>query len=234
MENSKNDCGFFKGHYFKSFLVNFLGVALGVALTLTGEALITEYGEQKRAKEILELVKEELQVNVTGMEQFMDVLKKEHAAIDYLLAHRSDIKSIPYDSLELYGARVASAPLMQMDNIANNLLQSSDFQNGISDNSLKLSIVEAYLTLKTSAESFNNVAELKTKLILDAQTPHYKQLLSKRNIFDRELWEEFLFCAEGVFLMQQEHGGIHMVLDAMEANNRRVSEVIVDIDEYLQ
>lgn len=189
-----------------SFGVNFLAVVLGIVITFIGDGIISRRGEAKRAKDILSLMRDELTADIEGMKEFSDANKEQTYAINYLLAHRNDYKSIPFDSLYTYAILASSPRMIIMNNIAAELMQSNDFQNGIKDNKLKIAISEAYVNMDSAKETYNYHAQLTYDLLARAQNDRYRALVAPKDTLDREAIEALFFSPDGLFMLRQLNG----------------------------
>lgn len=215
-----------------SFGVNFSAVVLGIVITFMVDGFISHHGETKRAKEILTLVRDELESNVEGMNTFKVNCRQSSHAMDYFLAHKDDINSIPVDSLNTYGALILDQPIIIMDNISKGLMQSSDFQNGIKDNKLKLDITEAYLNLDSAVESYNLRVKAILEGIKEAQNDEYKRLTVEKDTIGDEHIKALFFSKEGLYFLRQFRGAL--IADIIESTQKGVRDVIAEIDEALK
>jgi len=216
-----------------SFAVNFLAVVLGIAITFICEGLISRHNEEKRAKEILTLVRDELVSDVEGLEQFKQSARLRTDAMNYLLSYVNNPDAVPEDSLVHFGTIAISPSLIVMNNVAEGLLSSSDFQNGLKDNSLKLSIAEAYVLLSGAAESFNMVSSEILSRSNQAQNEEFrKKVFLDKYSNDVLFFKQLLYSPDGVFLLRSSDGT--QIQKILTRTQEEVREIIEKINSYLE
>ena len=78
---------FFRRQDWEGFLMGFISVFLGIVLTFGGEAMISNHNENQDVRNVLILVRDELNTNIEMITDVDEELKKQKDAAVYLMRH---------------------------------------------------------------------------------------------------------------------------------------------------
>jgi len=127
-----------------SFFTSLLGVLLGISLTFGVNALWQRHEEKKRTREILILVRNELEGNKKWFKYQETLLKKEADAYIKLLNADNNWATIPEDSLLVYINQVGQLEPPHLTTSAWQIFQNSEMIQKISNKELVISIIDSY------------------------------------------------------------------------------------------
>ena len=157
------------------FFSNFLAVVLGIFITFWIQGLIDRRAEKKDVKSALALVKEELINNKNGLQDVIDILVAEKNAAEYIRDNIRKITPDDADTLLIHSSVLSNEYFCTITDDALELLKTSSLFQKMGDNSLALSIIQAYDYLNMNAQAFNTHEKYKTSLFNDVNTDRVKK-----------------------------------------------------------
>ena len=140
-----------KNSKLSGFLINLLGVILGITLTFGVNALWQKKEEKKKIREMLILVRNELETNKKWYKKQEQILRQDSYYFRKLLEADKKWSSIPNDSLEKY-TQFANIKLLQFSNSAWQIFQNSEEIKKISDKELVIKLTDCYYEINTFYE----------------------------------------------------------------------------------
>ena len=141
MKNKKNWSGFF---------ANMLGVILGIMLTFGVNALWQKHEEKKKVREMLILVRNELENNKKWFKYQEETLKKDSEACKKILEANKKWSAIPEDSLAVYVRQFANVSIQQMTTSAWQIFQNSEMIQKIPNKELIIRLTDCYFVVQAS------------------------------------------------------------------------------------
>ena len=133
------------------FLTNLLGVILGIVLTFGGNALWQQREEKKRTKEMLILVRNELETNKKWFKGQEDAMKADCYVYRKVLEIK-DWKAIPEDTLHRYIYRIAYLQFEQLTFSAWEIFKNSEMIQKMTDKELVIRLTDCYFWIKKMEE----------------------------------------------------------------------------------
>jgi len=135
------------------FLANLLGVIVGIVLTFGGNALWQKHEENKKTKEILILVRNELETNKEWFKDQENTMREDAYVFKKILEINGDYSSLPMDTLSFYISRTMRLKFNQLTTSAWQILQNSDMIQKMSNKELVIRLTECYYWIN-KMESF--------------------------------------------------------------------------------
>jgi hypothetical protein len=126
------------------FLTNLLGVILGIILTFGGNALWQQREEKKKTKEMLILLRSELEINQGWFKNQEMYIKEDFYVYNKLLEANDKWRSIPGDTLKNYRDRLNSRTFSQLSTSAWQIFQSSEMVQKMTNKELLIMLVTCY------------------------------------------------------------------------------------------
>jgi len=145
MKNKKNT-------RWTGFFTNLLGVILGISLTFGVNSLWQKREENKKIKEILILVRKELEVNKEWFKSHEKTMKGERYAYKKILEARGNIADIPIDTLEVWFGILHSFSDYQLTTTSWQIFQNSEMIQKITDKELVIRITDCYFAIEKFQE----------------------------------------------------------------------------------
>ena len=137
-----------RGNWF-GFFANLLGVILGILLTFGVNALWQKHEEKKKTKEVLILVRSELETNKKWFKDQEMMLKQRCRAYEKLLEADKKWDTIPRDSLIDYRDELIQVGIYQLTTSAWQLFQNSEIIQKITNKGLVAALSECYFLTNT-------------------------------------------------------------------------------------
>ena len=134
------------------FLMNLLGVILGILLTFGGNALWQQREEKRKTKEMLILVRNELETNkkwFTGQEKAM---REDSYVYKQVLEIKNGWESIHKDTLARYIHRTAYLQFEQLTFSAWQIFQNSEMIQKMTDKELVIRLTDCYFWINKIEE----------------------------------------------------------------------------------
>ena len=132
-----------------SFFTSLLGVILGIVLTFGVNELWQKKEEKKRTKEMLILVRNELERNKKWFKNQEEILKKDSEAFTKILEASKKWSSFPEDSLAIYVQQFANVSHQQLTTSAWQIFQNSEMIQKISNKELIIRLTDCYFVINT-------------------------------------------------------------------------------------
>ena len=133
-----------------SFFANLLGVILGIMLTFGVNALWQKYEDKKKTKEMLILVRNELETNKEMFKKQEELIKQDRDAFKKILEANKQWSTIPKDSLDIYVLRVRLFMSLPLTTSAWQIFQNSEIIQKIPDKELIIALTECYFSVSTA------------------------------------------------------------------------------------
>ena len=140
---------------FINFLGNVIAIVLGVVITFMIQDRIDRAIDRKDVRTGLELVRKELSANIEDIRVMSDYLAQEKKSAEYLLAHRTDLKKCPADSVDYHSSLVFADANITLSRDALDLLTMTSLFQKIGDVDLSMKIIRAYDAGQWAAETMN-------------------------------------------------------------------------------
>ena len=213
-------------------LLNFLAVCLGIAITFTGDGIISRQREKKEVASSLTLVKNELEDNLSFIEYSDSVFSAIADAAEFLIRYEGNYKAAPYDSLMQY----CNIPLISYEitysDEALELLKTSSIFTKIKDQELSLELIHAYGAISDEFKVIRFFHERKNKYLEDAMSPEVKEILASDNVTAERLWTAMTRGREGRQFIRELYRlqSMHDSSPVKEVVNGTISH----IDQFLQ
>ena len=133
-----------KSIIWKGFFVNMLGVILAIVLTFGVNALWEKRGDKKKTREMLILVRNELETNKNWFKYQEETIKKDIYVYKKILEAKGDWSTIPVDTLHEYRSKVTTIAFSQLTVLAWQIFQNSETIQKISDKELVIRLAGCY------------------------------------------------------------------------------------------
>jgi len=136
-----------RGKIWSGFFFNLLGIVLGIILTFGGNALWQKREENKKIKEMLILVRNELKDCkewFTGQEK---VMKKDAYVYRKILEAKDNLTSIPADTLDAYHSQVLGLYITPLTTSAWEIFHNSEMIQKLSEKELVIRLTDCYVLI---------------------------------------------------------------------------------------
>ena len=134
------------------FLVNLLGVILGIMLTFGVSSLYQKRDEKNRMKEMLILVRNELETDKMWFENQEKIMRQDIYVYKKILEAKSDWTSIPKDTLRAYYLRTMSLEFNQLTTSAWQIFQNAEIVQKMRDKELIIRLTDCYFWIEKIQE----------------------------------------------------------------------------------
>ena len=189
-----------KKRIWSGFFANLLGVILGILLTFGVNALWQKHEEKKKTREMLILVRNELEINKEWFKREEKYIKKDCYAYKKLLEANKNWTAIPKDTLEYYRFRLNAREFSQLSISAWQIFQKSETIQKMSNKELVIQLTICYNTIDivrgiiekyywTEKENAAKIFELDVYEFLDA-VMNNKESICFFNKMDETAFEE--------------------------------------------
>ena len=131
-----------------NFLMSLLGVVLGILLTFGVNSLYQNREEKKKIKEMLILVRNELQTNKNYFKYQESIIRKDSEVYRKILEAKNDWKSIPEDTLKAYFNQTMYLEFSQLTTSAWQIFQNSEIIQKLKDKELVIRLTDCYFWIK--------------------------------------------------------------------------------------
>jgi len=129
------------------FFTNLLGVILGIMLTFGANSLWQKHEDRKRTREMLILVRNELEINKEWFKYQENYMKKDCYAYKKLLEANKNWWSIPRDTLSAYRSRLESRTYSHLSTSAWQIFQNSEIIQKMTNKELVTMLAYCYNTI---------------------------------------------------------------------------------------
>ena len=134
------------------FLVNLLGVILGIMLTFGVSSLYQRRDEKNRTKEMLILVRNELETDKMWFENQEKIMRQDIYVYKKILEAKNDWTSIPKDTLRAYYLRTMSLEFNQLTTSAWQIFQNAEIVQKMRDKELIIRLTDCYFWIEKIQE----------------------------------------------------------------------------------
>lgn len=225
MESKKNRDWF-------GYLMNFVAVCLGIAITFAGQGIINRHAERNEVKRSLILVKNELKDNISYIEYSDSVLALFSDAAQFLIRYEGRYAQAPADSMAAY----CNVPLTVFEisyaDDALELLKTSSLFTKIKDLDLSLEIIHTYGAIADEMAVVRFYHERKGEYLEDALVGKVKDVLTKDNVTAVQLWDAITSTKEGKQYLR-ELCRLQMMHSSSDVRNT-INNTVALIDKYIQ
>jgi len=128
----------------KSFLINVLGVIVGIMLTFGGNALWQKREEKKKIREMLILVRSELTSCKAWFKVQEETIKSESYVYKKIFEAKDDWTIIPIDTLHGYRSIMVSTTYSELTTSSWQIFQNSEIIQKMSDKELVIRLARCY------------------------------------------------------------------------------------------
>lgn len=214
------------------YLMNFVAVCLGIAITFAGQGIINRHAERIEVKRSLLLVKNELQDNISFIEYSDSVLALFSEASRFLIEYEGRYDQAPEDSM----AALCNVPLTVYEishaDDALELLKTSSLFTKIKDQNLSLEIIHTYGAIADEMAVVRFYHERRGKYLEDALDGEVKDVLTNDDITAEQLWSAITSTKEGKQYLR-ELSRLQMAHSSTAVKNT-IYDTIALIDRYIQ
>lgn len=214
------------------FALNFVAVCLGIIITFAGQGLINRSAQNREVKSSLELVKNELQDNLSYIELADSILEFHAKAAKFLIRYEGSYPQAPADSMALLCNIPLTAVEITHSEEALELLKNSSLFTKIKDMELSLEIIHTYGIISDQMKMNRFYHERKGKYLEDALTEHVRSVLSQDNVTANRLWSAITSTDLGKQYLR-ELIRLQMSIDSSQAKEA-IESTISHIDRYLR
>ena len=214
------------------YLVNFVAVCLGIAITFAGQGIINRNAERNEVKRSLILVKNELQDNISYIEYSDSVLTLFAEASRFLIEYEDCYDQAPVDSMAAYCNVPLTVYKISHADDALELLKTSSLFTKIKDQNLSLEIIHTYGAIADEMAVVNFYHERRGKYLEDALNGKVKDILANDGITAVQLWNAITSSKEGKQYLR-ELCRLQMEHSSYEVKNT-INNTIALIDRYIQ
>lgn len=224
--------GVIKNRDWFGYLVNFVAVCLGIAITFAGQGIINRNAERNEVKRSLILVKNELQDNISYIEYSDSVLTLFAEASRFLIEYEDCYDQAPVDSMAAYCNVPLTVYEISHADDALELLKTSSLFTKIKDQNLSLEIIHTYGAIADEMAVVNFYHERRGKYLEDALNGKVKDILANDGITAVQLWNAITSSKEGKQYLR-ELCRLQMEHSSYEVKNT-INNTIALIDRYIQ
>lgn len=216
----------------EGFLMGFISVVLGIVITFGGEALIAKHNEENDLKDVLVLVRDELQNDVKIMNETNEKLELENRASLYLMKYYDNFEACEWDSMKLY----CNAPMNQENPSSSQdaleLLKTSSLLQKIKDKNLALDIIKAYKALQVEKDNIDFYNDKKKELLDNAMQEEAKAVFAMPHFTPAQMWGAITSTTDGRKFLREINISVTFGF-GHEETKECVEKVIADIDKYI-
>ena len=163
-----------KNQKWPGFFTNLLGVILGISLTFGVNALWQRHEEKKKIREILILVRHELEINKNWFQKQEQIMREDCYVYQKILEIKNDWKSLPQDTLDAYIYRTKYLEMTPLTTSAWLMFQNSELTQKITNKDLVFRLTECYYWINTLQDFIKNEYTDHKKRAIPAEIDRYK------------------------------------------------------------
>ena len=156
------------------FLMNLLGIILGILLTFGVNALYQKREENKRIKEMLVLIRNELMTNKEYFKNQERIMRKDSYAYGKILEAKNDWKAVPEDTLKEYLNRTMYLEFGQLTSSAWQIFQNSEIIQKLEDKELIIRLTDCYFWIETIQDNIKAEYWNEKRLAVASEVDMYK------------------------------------------------------------
>ena len=168
----------------KGFLINMLGVILAIVLTFGVNALWEKREENKKVKEMLILVRNELKDCKEWFKDQEKVIKQDAYVFQKILDAKDNLTSIPMDTLEAYHSQVLGIYITPLTTSAWQIFHNSEMIQKLSDKELVIRLTDCYVMINILYEFILNdfwETKKKTNALFEFDTYRFFEAVMNNN-----------------------------------------------------
>lgn len=216
----------------EGFLMGFISVVLGIVLTFGGEALIARNNEKNDVKNVLILVRDELESNVMIMDETIESIELENRASLYLMKFYDNFEACEWDSMKLYcnAPLNVTSPAISQD--ALELMKTSALLQKVEDKTLALNIIKAYKSLQIEKENIDFYNDKKKELLDNAMQEEAKAVFAMPHFTPAQMWSAITSTTDGRKFLHEINISASFGFGHKETKEY-LEEIIADIEEYI-
>lgn len=139
----------------KDYIRQLSVVIIGIVITFTGSDAIMNHSRQKELKQIMEMVKLELEDNLQTLHTIESRLQRERAAFQNIQNNIQDLDAIPTDTILKYGSVPGNVMNYFFRTQSLDVLKTSGIISQIKDKEFLRNIFGCYVSLQYVEESAN-------------------------------------------------------------------------------
>lgn len=214
------------------FLLNFLAVVLGIAITVSVDSYLNGRKERNDVNSALQLVVNELKDNLSELDEADQYAQKEAKAVNYLMRYYGKYDTCDPDSLTEYCNLPVSLHKPQLSEDALELLKTSSLFQKVPDINVSLGIIHAYKIMQgeTILIDYNN--QRKEKLIDSALTPKVKEIFSSSDLTAAKMWGAITSSVDGRHFLHEVAISLYFGVGHEEVK-KDVEETIRQIEDMI-
>jgi hypothetical protein len=160
------------------FLANLLGIILGIILTFGVSSLWQKHQEKKKTKEMLVLVRNELEINKKWFQDMGAAIEKDCYIYQKILESKNNWESLPSDTLDAYFIRIVNIYFSPLYSSAWQIFHNSEMIQNIDNKELVIRLTECYFWIDKIQRYFETeYLEKKKKALVPAIVEHPAQYL---------------------------------------------------------
>ena len=156
------------------FLINLLGVILGILLTFGVNALYQKQEENKKIKEMLILIRNELATNKEYFKNQERIMRKDAYVYGKILEAKNNWKTIPEDTLKDYFNRTMYLEFNQLTSSAWQIFQNSEIIQRLEDKELIIRLTDCYFWIETIQDNMKTEYWNEKRLAVASEVDLYK------------------------------------------------------------
>ena len=215
-----------------NFLINVLGVILGIILTFGVNSLWRNREEKKRTKDMLILVRNELVTNKEIFKIQEEFLKRDGYVYQKILEAKNNLADIPTDKLKEYHLQILGLNIVSIKTSAWQIFQNSEMIQKMTNKEIVIRLTDCYASM-TSWYNFimTHYWETKRKILvveLDDSYKFFDKILKNNeahNFFDdfsldkEDKWEAFLMIDAFIdysLMLLDKHGNYKYDMDGSD------------------
>ena len=134
------------------FLTNLLGVVLGIILTFGVNALWQQHEEKKKTREMLILVRNELENNREWFKTQERIMREDSYVYKKILDLNGDYSSVPIDTIRELVAQTIALQFSQLTTSAWQIFQNSEMIQKMTDKELVIRLTDCYFWINKIEE----------------------------------------------------------------------------------
>ena len=155
-----------KNKKLSGFFINLLGVILGISLTFGVNSLWQKREENKRTKEMLILIRNELKDTKVWFKDQEETMKNDGYVYEKILKAKKNLKSIPADTLSAYHNQIYRLTRNPYTTSAWQIFQNSEMIQKMSNKELVIRLAACYSMIDLLHDFImNDYWEIKMKLL---------------------------------------------------------------------
>ena len=239
MKNKKNT-------RWTGFFTNLLGVILGISLTFGVNALWQKREEKKKIKEMLILVRKELEVNKDWFKGNEKKINGERYVYKNIIETKGNFADIPTDTLEVWFGILYSFSFYQSTTSSWQIFQNSEMIQKISDKELVIRLTDCYFLIEKCQELImkeywdkkekafvyeHNPYEFFEALISNKETVFFFKMMGGVDGFSTNLWDLFHYAdayIDYTIMILDKYGNFQYDMDEKDKELKSFVEARMD------